>query len=156
MRRKDREISDINSIVEILNKCEVLRLGLSEDNRPYIVPMNFGFEFTGKITIYLHCAKAGKKLDIIAKNPSACFEAESIAEVIHSDDGCSYSMRYESVIGFGNITLVSDYAEKLHALNLLLAHYAKDKTFVFPENVVNSIAILRLDIDEVTGKGAHL
>jgi len=42
MRRKDREITDFNEIVQLISSMKVLRLGLIDDDFPYIVPLNFG------------------------------------------------------------------------------------------------------------------
>ena len=47
MRRSDREVKDLNTIKEIISKCEVVRLAMCEDNIPYIVPLNYGYEFDG-------------------------------------------------------------------------------------------------------------
>jgi nitroimidazol reductase NimA-like FMN-containing flavoprotein (pyridoxamine 5'-phosphate oxidase superfamily) len=44
MRRKDREIQSRDVIDEIIAQAEVCRLGLSRDNRPYIVPVSFGYD----------------------------------------------------------------------------------------------------------------
>jgi len=35
MRRKDKEITDIGEKIEIIKKCKVCRIGLSENNKPY-------------------------------------------------------------------------------------------------------------------------
>ena len=70
MRRSDREIADKSEIIRIIEKCDVCRLALSQNNAPYIVPMSFGYEYAdNKLTIYFHCAKEGRKLDIIRENP---------------------------------------------------------------------------------------
>ena len=39
MRRKDREITDDNKIVEIIDKCKVMRIAMSVNDEPYIVPV---------------------------------------------------------------------------------------------------------------------
>ena len=65
MRRKDKEITDIESIEKIIHKAKVCRLALSLDDTPYVVPVCFGYSAE---TIYFHSAKEGKKIDIIKKN----------------------------------------------------------------------------------------
>ena len=37
MRRKDREVTDFDEIVKIIDECEVLRLGLVDGDYPYIM-----------------------------------------------------------------------------------------------------------------------
>ena len=66
MRRKEKEITDIKSIEEIINKAKVCRLALSLDDTPYVVPVCFGYN--GE-TIYIHSAKEGQNiLERIATN----------------------------------------------------------------------------------------
>lgn len=47
MRRKDREVTELEAVMEIIRQCDVLRLGLADGDYPYIVPMNFGWEEKG-------------------------------------------------------------------------------------------------------------
>ena len=70
MRRKDKEITDTAIIEEILSKATVCRLGLCEENQPYVVPLCFGYEDNA---LYFHCANHGKKLVILRKNNNVCF-----------------------------------------------------------------------------------
>lgn len=44
MRRSDKEIKDKHMIELILKEAYACRIALYDDNKPYIVPMNFGFE----------------------------------------------------------------------------------------------------------------
>ncbi|MBU3917342.1 pyridoxamine 5'-phosphate oxidase family protein, partial [bacterium] len=71
MRRKEKEITDKAIIDSIINDSKVCRLGLSDDNRPYVVPLCFGYE---NDTLYFHSAHKGMKLDILKKNKQVCFE----------------------------------------------------------------------------------
>ncbi len=77
MTRRELEVTDMNEIIAILDKCKIVHLGLLDDGMPYIVPMNFGYTMEdGKLTLILHCGVKGYKLDVIAKNPVCCFEME--------------------------------------------------------------------------------
>jgi len=73
MKRSEREIKDRKEIEAIIERADVCRLGLSDDNMPYIIPMNFGYKDN---RLYFHCAKKGKKIDIIKRNNSTCFEMD--------------------------------------------------------------------------------
>ncbi len=153
MRRSDREIKDKAEIVGIIEKCDVCRLGLSDNTMPYVVPLNFGYEFAdGKLTLYFHGAKEGKKLDIIKSNPSACFEMDCCHRLIEADEACKYTMEYESVIGRGTVSLCFDGAEKIKALKQLMKTYTKDRDFDFPQQVVESLTVFKLEVSDVTGK----
>lgn len=45
MRRKDREITDICAILELVSECKVCRLAMTDGGVPYIVPLNYGYEY---------------------------------------------------------------------------------------------------------------
>lgn len=68
MRRKEREITDYNTMLEIVRKCDCLRLGFVDGDDAYIVPLNYGYEDKdGELVIYCHGAKDGRKADLIKK-----------------------------------------------------------------------------------------
>lgn len=49
MRLKKREIKDKMILREILEGCDVLRIGAVDQEGMFIVPVNFGYDFdTGK------------------------------------------------------------------------------------------------------------
>ena len=57
MRRKDREITDFNEIVDVIRACDVCRIAMNDGDYPYIVPMNFGLDVQdGQVYLYFHCA----------------------------------------------------------------------------------------------------
>jgi len=153
MRRTDREIKNELEIIEIIEKCDVCRLAFSENNVPYIVPMNYGYEYeNGKLTLYFHGAKEGKKHDIMKKNPTACFEMDCSHKLIEADEPGEYTMEYESVIGNGNVHLCIEKSEKINALNHLMKKYAKDREFTFSDQVLESVTVFKLEVSEFTGK----
>ncbi len=153
MRRKDREVTDIADILGIIQKCDVCRLALAEDNVPYVVPMNFGYEYeNGALTLYFHGAGEGKKHDIIKNNPRACFEMDCSHRLIEASEAQHYTMEYESVVGNGHIAVCEEADEKIKALRLLMRQYARDKEFEFPAHVVGGVTVLRLDVTDFTGK----
>ena len=70
MRRRGRESTDREKMLEIVAECDCCRLGLVDNGEAYIVPMNFGFEDAGSaLTLYFHCAAEGWKLDLIGSAP---------------------------------------------------------------------------------------
>ncbi len=58
MRRKDREITDIDKIETIIASARYMHLGMFDGEFPYIVPLHYGYQMeNGKLTFYVHCAK---------------------------------------------------------------------------------------------------
>ncbi|MDD3174060.1 MAG: pyridoxamine 5'-phosphate oxidase family protein, partial [Herbinix sp.] len=89
MRRQDREVTNMDEIITIMKKCDVCRLALFDEEFPYIIPMNFGFTYqNGEIELYFHCAKAGKKLDLINLNPKVGFEMDCSHRLILDEKDC--------------------------------------------------------------------
>jgi nitroimidazol reductase NimA-like FMN-containing flavoprotein (pyridoxamine 5'-phosphate oxidase superfamily) len=153
MRRSDREVKGAAEIIKIIEKCDVCRLALSDGNVPYIVPMNFGYEYINeKLTLYFHGAKEGKKLKIIQSNPLACFEMDCSHKLIEAEEAAKYTMEYESVVGNGRINFCTGKTEIIKGLTRLMKTYAKDREFVFPDSVIESVAVFRLEVSEFTGK----
>ena len=120
MRRPEKAIRDRREMERILGEAEVGRLGTCADGEPYVVPLSFAYH-DGKI--FFHCAKQGKKLDHIARNPRVCFEVDS-GEVIRKEKPCNFSVRYESVIAYGDARICAEPTEMLRVLRLLTDKYA--------------------------------
>jgi len=142
-------IQDKQNIEEILSKAKFLRLALSESDTPYIIPMAFGYEDS---KIYLHCSREGKKIHILNKNSRVAFEADTEAEIITSEDICKYNVRYRSVVGNGQARFVEEYNEKVKGLIVLSEHYGKKGPFEFEDWKVNRLCIIKIEIEEITGK----
>lgn len=53
----------------LLKHVKYAGLGFCEEGEVYIVPVNFGYDMKGKeLTLYIHCAGEGRKIDLIRKN----------------------------------------------------------------------------------------
>lgn len=153
MRRKDREVAGLSAIISIINNCGVCRLGMSDEGKPYIVPMNFGYEFDGAaMTLYFHCAKEGRKIDILRRSPYVCFEMDCGHELIAGSTACEYSYKYESIIGYGNAVFVEEQDEKINALNKIMEHYTGNDKFIFSPDNVGAVEIIKVSADEYTAK----
>ena len=152
MRRKDREITDMNEIIEIMKKCGVCRLALFDEEYPYIVPLNFGMSAqSGKICLYFHGASSGKKLDLIKKCGKASFEMDCGHNLITGERACDYTMEYESVCGCGTVEILND-SEKTAALTSLMNQYDKKESHEFDEKEIKAVMVFKLNVENITGK----
>lgn len=149
MRRKELQIEDKDTLDAILNRAQVCRIGLCYDNIPYIVPVCFGYRDN---CLYIHSAREGKKIEIIRKNNSVCFEVEVDVELLPNRLACDFAMQYQTVIGFGTAHIVEDEEQKIHALNILMDHYSEDRSHEYREKVLPKVAIIKIEIDSMTGK----
>ena len=150
MRRKEKEILDREEIESIIKKADVCRLGLSDNNIPYIVPLNFGYRDS---CLYFHTPKVGKKIDMIKGNNRVCFELDINHEVVRADNPCDWNMKYQSVIGYGRAFLLEDIDEKRQALDVIIEHYS-GQTGEYAEKLVDRLAVIKVQIESMTGKKA--
>ncbi len=148
MRKKEQEITDRSKIEEVIHNSTICRLALSDNNIPYIVPVNFGYENN---VIYIHSALEGRKIDIIHNNPNVCIEFDIKAEIVAADKACDWGIKYQSVIGFGNASIIKNKDDKLYALRILMKQYS-DEVFAFSDDAVRRTAIIKVDLESITGK----
>ena len=136
------------AIEAIIGQASVCRLAMLDGDVPYIVPLCFGYHNN---ILYCHSSIKSRKLDLIRRHPAVGFEMDILARPIPAPEPCKWSMRYQSVVGFGKATIVEDEAEKKAALALIMAQYASG-TYAFPESKTRITAVIRVDIDRMTGK----
>ena len=162
MRRKDREVKDFDDIISILEKCKVLHLALIFQGKPYAVQVNFGYnivEIDGKKTlfVYFHGAGEGQKIDAINKNSTVSFCAESFSEVEENEIPCGWTTFYESVIGFGEATILSEKSEKTKAMDAIMFHNgyrlpAGVKFIAYNAMALAKTAVIQIKVNKITGK----
>ena len=153
MRRIDREVREYGEILDILSKCQVMRLGIYSPDYPYVVPMNFGFDSNGHtLTLWFHCAKEGTKLDLISQNPMVGFEADCSHKLIIGEKAFNFTMEYESVMGSGTIMICSEMEDKRKGLKAIMRQYVPDGQYEFSDDELSTLFVLRLDVASITGK----
>lgn len=150
----DREISGADDILAVIAACRVCRLGMIHDGWPYVVPLNFGYEYAEqRLSLYFHGAREGKKMAALRENPRVCFEMDVEHGLIEGDLPCKYSYAYESVVGFGTAVFLEDPAEKKHALDAIMTRQmGRPAAFSYPEAALAAIATYRVMAESFTGK----
>ena len=152
LTKRERQVTDPEQIIRILDTAKVLNLGLSVNDEPYVVPMNYGYRMEdGKLTLYLHSAVKGKKLDMIRANPKVFFSMDCDRMPFEGRVPCQYGMVYSSIMGRGKATIVEDVEEKKQAMTLLMKTQT-GKDFSFEDRLVSIVAVIRIDVAEYTAK----
>ena len=153
MRRKDRQITEIEAIRAILDKAKVLHLAMIDGARPYVVPLNYGYTLAdGRLTLYLHSAKEGRKLDVLRQNDRVAFVLETnVSQVSGGDIPCKYGEAYASVMGEGTAVLLDDPVQKNEALQILMKTQT-GREFAFTPAMAESVAVIRVNVDSFTAK----
>lgn len=138
-----------HTIDSIIQGSKILHLGLSRDNKPYIVPLSFGYD--GEF-FYVHSGQKGMKIEHIESNPNVCFELENEVKLASNESNpCNFNFLYKSVIGFGEISEITEIKEKNTALKILMSHYS-DKEWGFPDNMMKAVRVWKIEIQSITGK----
>jgi len=150
MRRKEREIKDAVIVHQILSQSSVCRLAIHDEPYPYIVPLNYGYK---ENALYFHCALAGRKLELIKQNNKVGFEIEFDSEVIKGAESCQWTTHYRSVIGTGEIELITDTDGKSHGLDVIMQQHGK-KDNTYEPKVLEKALVLKLKIVSFTAKQA--
>ncbi len=153
MRRKDREVTDFNTIVSIIDECNVLRIGLADDDYPYIVPLNFGYRVEGEqIYFYIHGAMAGRKYELMNKLKKCSCEMDVPLKIECMPERKSVTMKYKSVMGKANIKFLYGEERVLAMDKYIMGRYENTKNFEYNKNMLNITCVAELRVTEFTGK----
>ena len=154
MRRKERCITDKNAIRAILDRCSILHLGLYDEDRIYVVPVNYSYTYEeGTLTLYFHGAQGGLKHDILKVRPEVGFEIDDGGTLVpHPSDPSQYTSHYASLIGSGQVTEITDIEEKKQTVSRFMKHYSP-KDWTITDRMVLHTALYRLDVTEFQAKG---
>lgn len=155
MRKPERQVTDRETIQEILDECKVCRLGMRDGEGVYVLPMNYGYELEGeRLTLYFHGAREGKKLDLLRRYPEIGFEMDCGHGLMEGRLACQHSFYYASIIGRGKAAVVEDPAEKLEALKILMKHQTGKDFEEFETNprLEKAVAIVKVEAESYTCK----
>lgn len=153
MRRKDKEITDRTEMEHILQMAMVCRVSFMDGNYPYIIPLNYGYVWEEKLNLYFHSAKEGKKIELIKKNNNVAFEIDIAGDLVKKEKACDWGITYKSIVGKGEIEIIEEEREKIYAMDSVMKHYGFEGKPDYGEAGIEKVAILKLNVLEMTGKG---
>lgn len=145
MRRKDKEINDPGFYDLVFSKAEVICAAFRDEPYPYCLPFNFVRKGDA---IYLHCAREGRKLDLIRANPNVGFCLYCDLKIVR-EKSTTY---FNSIVGEGEAAIVEDPAEKGEALDALGEKYAAVCARPATEAMIERTAIIKIKIVALSGK----
>ncbi|HMK53944.1 MAG TPA: pyridoxamine 5'-phosphate oxidase family protein [Methanobacteriaceae archaeon] len=149
MRRSDKEIKDKKTIKGVLHEASICRIALSDDNNPYLVSMNFGYD---ENCLYLHSAHEGRKIDILRKNNQVCFAVDIETEILKNSKPCNWGMRYLSVVGFGKAYFINNKNDKKQAFDVIMKKYSSETSFDYSDADLDRVTLIKIKIEKLTGK----
>lgn len=148
MRREDKEIIEQQELDRIMKEAQVCRLAVSYEAMAYIIPMSFGY---ANQALYFHSAQEGLKLLILRENPKACFEVDIDTQIVSGEEACKWTMRYQSVIGFGEVEFIDELEGKREAMRIIMQHYT-DEMKLIDDAALSAVTLFKLNISTMTGK----
>ncbi len=153
MRKLNKKITDATVIIELLNSCQVGRLGtVGLDGWPMVKPLNFAYHAGN---IYFHTALEGEKIEQIRSDSRVCFEVDLPIAYVRgtAENPCRATYLYRSVIIRGRAVIVEERGEKVAALNALMGKYQPAVSWqAYPDDKLAITGIVRIDIEEMRGK----
>jgi len=151
IRRKEKAITEEKELITILQKAKYVTIAMCKDNEPYLVSMSHGYD-PEKNCIYFHCAREGKKMDILKENNVVWGQA--LFDNGYIQGKCNHS--YATTMFKGTVSFLEDFEEKKAALYLMVyqleddpeAYLSKPPT----EKSITNVTIGRIDIEYMSGK----
>jgi hypothetical protein len=149
---KSRSELSKSEIDEIINKCETCVIGMTDlDGSPYVLPFNFGYK---NDKLYIHSGPTGKKISLWEKDSRVCisFSTDYKLNVRHENVACSYSMRYRSVLVYGDVVPITNLEEKAHALNVVMEKYSGRYDFTYNRPALENVRVFEIRFRKVEGR----
>ena len=135
---------------DILDRADILFLGLPEPGAaPYVLPVNFA---RLDKTLVIHSSRKGRKAALLGDTRAVIgFSAVAQAEPKTGDTACKFGYRFESVVGLGGASEITDEAERRAALDAVSVKYGAAGLPV-DEAVFKKTALFTIRIDRVTAR----
>lgn len=151
MSNPERIVSDPDEILAIIKNHPICRIALNDESSPYIVPVNFGYEYqNGQWTFWFHGARNGKKMRLLRRNPAISIEIDGDHQLMEAEEACDYSFAYTSIIASGRAFVVRQRSEMEHGLNVIMRQVVPEKTFHYREEMMKAVCVVRIDCQTLT------
>ena len=143
-------IEDRNEINAILKQCKTCYVAMSDENVPYVLPMNFAMDGD---RVILHSAQCGRMWETIRKNPKICINWTLGEDLAWQDIqvGCSYRVKSKSVIVEGTAEIIDDLEEKYQIMQQFMTQYS-ELPFKFSTPAIRNVGIVLVSIDKLSAK----
>ena len=151
LRRKEKAIDNADELAHILENCKYITVAMCQDNEPYLVTLSHGYD-RERNCLYFHCAKEGKKIDILQNNNVVWGQA--LLDSGYAQGSCDHL--YATAQFRGQIVFIDDFNEKKHALEVMIETLEDDPQKVMEaqltEKSILGVQIGRIDIEDMSGK----
>ncbi len=155
-RRPEKAITDRDQLLTVLREGNVVTLAMCRNDEPYLVTVNYALNEAGT-AIYFHCAGQGKKFDYLSANPKVW--GQVFIDGGYLEGECDH--RFRTVQFAAEAAFVKEESAKREALTLMIRHFEPNpepviKRFLGSPEAVSDVAVVRLDLLQITGKESHM
>lgn len=154
MRRKDRQ-RDEAFCLDLIDKATngVMAIATGEDT-PYCLPLSF---VRAEKSLYFHCAKEGRKIDLLRANPKVCVTFIGYDFPTYQAEDNNFTTLFASAIVTGSAHEVTEDDEKIEALRALCKKLLSQAMTGdnFDRAIQTSLpvtAVWRIDLEDISGK----
>ena len=154
MRRSDRAQS-LEFAQALIDRCTygVVAISTGEDT-PYCLPLSL---VRVDNRLYFHCAKQGRKLDLLRRNPKVCVTFVGTSEPAYVESNNTFTDYFQSAMVTGTASEVLEDDEKIEALRALCTKVTPEGMSGnnFERAVSGSLAVTgvwRIEMEEITAK----
>ncbi len=151
LRRKDKQITEEQELLDIIQGQNFMTLALCRDQEPYLVTLNYGFDPEAKC-FYFHCAQEGKKLAYLNANPTVW--GQVVEDHGYLDGACSHAFR--TVQFRGCVVFLDNVEAKRAALHLMIDQLEPDpdpiKARLTQVARLNNVVVGKIQVEYLSGK----
>lgn len=151
LRRKEKAITDPDEMISVLNEADHVTIAMSTGDEPYLVTLSHAYD-DSRGCIYFHCAKEGRKIEILRSNNRIWGQA--LIDGGYKQGSCDHL--FKTTQFSGRVTFVEEPEEKEQALRMMIKKLDKNPKKVIaklitPESLAR-VMVGRIDISFMTGK----
>jgi nitroimidazol reductase NimA-like FMN-containing flavoprotein (pyridoxamine 5'-phosphate oxidase superfamily) len=151
-RLAKRAAYDKAVVHSILDEGLLCHVGFAVDGQPYVIPTLYARDDE---RLYLHGSAVSRMLRTLAEGVDVCVTVTLVDAYVLARSAFHHSMNYRSVVVLGRAQLVTDHAERMHALHVLTNHIVPNRWEEVREPnelEMRQTAVLTLALEEVSAK----
>jgi nitroimidazol reductase NimA-like FMN-containing flavoprotein (pyridoxamine 5'-phosphate oxidase superfamily) len=151
-RHPERGDYDEATIHAILDEGFLCHVGFVHDDQPYVIPTLY---VRAGDTIYLHGSPVSRMLGTLAEGPALCITVTHLDGLVLARSVFNHSANYRSVVVLGHGREVTDPAEKLESLHLLVEHVLPGRSIEAREpnaKELQTTMVIAVTIEEASAK----
>jgi hypothetical protein len=151
VRRKEKAITNETEMLAIIMKAKYITVAMCDNNMPYLATLSHGYD-RDQHCIYFHCAKEGKKIDVLRENNVVWGQA--LIDKGYAHGSCDHL--YATTQFMGKVRFIVALDEKKHALEIMINALENDPEKVMEsqlkEESIKGVQIGRIDLEYMSGK----